>query len=152
MVEDFSQTPCAMSSLEVLQRCPSQKNALLAALGSDETCNPGTITIDTTDLKPCLPYHIASQIVVAHPMKNSTRNIFCTVVDEAALTCVMSLGCWKAIGQPVLSPSPTLFTSFDGHSFRPHGIIPSFPVHLGCHQRCQPLKEICPVVVIDVNP
>jgi hypothetical protein len=29
-----------------------------------------------------------------------------------------------------LSPSPTLLTAFDGRSFRPYGIVPSFPVHL----------------------
>jgi hypothetical protein len=76
LVEDLSQTPCAMSTLEVLQSCPSQRKSLLAALGSTETCNPGTIMLDTTDLKPCLPYHIAFQIVVAHPTKNFTRNIW----------------------------------------------------------------------------
>jgi hypothetical protein len=43
----------------------------------------------------------------------------------------MSLACWKAIGQPVLSPSPILLIAFDDRSFRPHGIIPSFPVQLG---------------------
>jgi hypothetical protein len=59
MVEDLSQTPCAMSTLEVLQSCPAQRKALLTALGSTETCNPGTIMLDTTDLKPRLPYHIA---------------------------------------------------------------------------------------------
>ena len=84
--------------------------------------------LDTTDLKPRLPYDVAFQIVVAHPTKTFTRNIFCTVVDEGASTCVMSLACWKAIGQPELSSSPTLLTAFDGRSFRPHGIIPSFPV------------------------
>jgi hypothetical protein len=55
VVEDLSQTPCAKSSLEVLQSCPSQRKALLAALGSSETCNPGTIMLDMTNLKPCLP-------------------------------------------------------------------------------------------------
>jgi hypothetical protein len=90
---------------------------LLTALGSIETCNPGTIMLDTIDLKPCLPYHVAFQIVVARPMKIFTRNIFCTVVDEGASTCVMSLACLKAIDQPILSPSPTLLTAFDGHSF-----------------------------------
>jgi hypothetical protein len=30
VVEDLSQTPCAMSTLEVLQSCPSQRKALLA--------------------------------------------------------------------------------------------------------------------------
>jgi hypothetical protein len=128
VVEDLSQTPCAMSTLEVLQSCPSQRKALLTSLGSTETCNPGTIMLDTTNLKPHLPYHVAFQIVVAYPTKIFTRNIFRTVVDEGALTCAISLACWKAIGQLVLSPSPTLLTAFNGHSFQPHGIIPSFPV------------------------
>jgi hypothetical protein len=58
VVEDLSQTPWAMSSLEVLQNYSSQRKALLAILGSIETCNPGTIMLDTTDLKPRLPYHV----------------------------------------------------------------------------------------------
>jgi hypothetical protein len=87
-----------MSSLEVLQSFPSQRKVLLTSLGSTETCNLGTIMLDTTDLKPHLPYHIAFQIVVAHPKKTFIQNIFRTVVDEGTLTCVMSLACWKAIG------------------------------------------------------
>jgi hypothetical protein len=117
VVENLSQTPCAMSALEVLQSCPSQRKALLATLGSTETCNPGTIILYTTNLKPRLPYHVAFQIVVAHPTKTLTRNIFRTVVDEGASICVMLLECWKAIGQLILSPSPTLLTTFDGRSF-----------------------------------
>jgi hypothetical protein len=142
VVEDLSQTPCAMSSLEVLQSCPAQRKALLTALGSTETCNPGTIMLDTTDLKPRLLYHVAFQIVVAHPMKTFTRNIFRTVVDKGASTCVMSLACWKAIGQPELSPSPTLLTAFDGRSFRPHGIISSFPVQLGGKTVCVEVEVV----------
>jgi hypothetical protein len=72
VVEDLSQTPCAMSSLEVLQSCLAQRKALLTALGSTETCNLGTIMLDTTNLKPHLPYHVSFQIVVAHPTKNFT--------------------------------------------------------------------------------
>ena len=87
--------------------------------------------LDTTDLKPRLPYHVEFQIVVAYSMKTFTRNIFRTVVDEGASTCVMPLACWNVIGQPILSPSPTLLNAFDGRSFRPHGIIPSFPMQLG---------------------
>jgi hypothetical protein len=64
------------------------------------------------------------------------------VVDEGASTCVMSLACWKAIGQPVLSLSPTLLIAFDGHSFRPHGIIPSFPVQLGGKTVCVEVEVI----------
>jgi hypothetical protein len=142
VVEDLSQTPCAMSALEVLQSCPAQRKALLTTLGSTETCNLGTIMLDTTDLKPCLPYHVAFQIVVAHPMKTFTRNIFRTVVDEGASTCVMSLACWKAIDQPVLSPSPTLLIAFNGRSFRPHGIIPSFPMQLGGKTMCVEVEVV----------
>jgi hypothetical protein len=58
VVEDLSQTPCAMSALEVLQSFPSQRKYLLTTLGSTETCNPGTIMLDTTNLKPRLLYHI----------------------------------------------------------------------------------------------
>jgi hypothetical protein len=73
VVEDLSQTPCAMSALEVLQRCPSQRKSLLTSLGSTETCNLGTIMLDTTDLKPRFPYHVAFHIVVAYPTKTFTR-------------------------------------------------------------------------------
>jgi hypothetical protein len=136
VVEDLSQTPCTMSALEVLQRCPSQRKSLLATLGSTETCNLETITLDTTDLNPHLPYHVNFYIVVAYTMKSFTHNIFCMVVDEGASTCMMSLACWNAIGQIILSPSPTLLTSFYVHSFRPHGIIPSFSMQLGGKTVC----------------
>jgi hypothetical protein len=86
VVEVLFQTPYAMSALEVLHSYPFQRKALLAALGSTETCNPGTIMLDTTDLKPSLPYHVAFKIVVAYPTKNFTWNIFRTVVDEGAST------------------------------------------------------------------
>jgi hypothetical protein len=142
VVEDLSQTPCAMFSLEVLQSFPSQRKALLTSLGSTETCNPSTIMLDTTDLKPHLPYHIAFQIVVDYPTKIFTQNIFYTVVDEDASTCVMSLACWKVVGQPILSPSPTLLTAFDGRSFRPHGIVPSFPVQLGGKTVCVEVEVV----------
>jgi hypothetical protein len=98
VVEDLSQTPCVMSTLEVLQSYPSERKALLTNLGSTETCNPGTIMLDTIELKPRLPYHVAFHIVVAYPMKTFTQNIFRMVVNEGASTWVMSLACWKAVG------------------------------------------------------
>jgi hypothetical protein len=64
------------------------------------------------------------------------------VVDEGASSCVMSLACWKAIGQPTLSPSPTLLTAFDSHSFQPHGIVPSFPVQLGGKTVCVEVEVV----------
>jgi hypothetical protein len=88
LVEDLSETPCAMSALEVLQSFPSQRKALLVSLGSLETCNLGKIMLDTNKLKIGLPYHVAFQIVVDYTTKNLTQNIFRTVVDEGASTCM----------------------------------------------------------------
>jgi hypothetical protein len=53
------------------------------------------------------------------------------VVDEGIATCMMFLVYWKALGSLTLSQSPTMFTTFDSHSFHPHDIIPSFSVQLG---------------------
>jgi hypothetical protein len=62
IVEDLGQGPSAMSDLKVLQTCPSQRNALLSALGSLESSGSKLIKFDVTDVKPLLPYHVAFQI------------------------------------------------------------------------------------------
>ena len=54
----------------------------------------------------------------------------------------MSLACWKAIGQPAFSSSLNLLTAFDGRSFQPHGIIPSFPVQLGGKTVCVEVEVV----------
>jgi hypothetical protein len=64
--EDPGQTPCAMSSLEVLQTCPSQRNALLSTLGALEPSGSKVIKFDVTYVKPRLPYHVAFQIHVEY--------------------------------------------------------------------------------------
>jgi hypothetical protein len=64
------------------------------------------------------------------------------VVDEGALTCMMLLACWKAIGQPELSLYPTLLTDFDIRSFRPHEIIPSFTMQLGGKNMCVKVEVV----------
>jgi hypothetical protein len=124
IVEDLGQTPCAMLALEVLQTCPSQRNALLSVLGALDPCGSKVIKFDVTDVKPRLPYHVAFQIHVDYS-KYTIKRI---VIDEGVATCVMSLTCWKAIGSPTLSQYPTMLTAFDGHSFCPHDILPTFPV------------------------
>ena len=58
-------------------------------------------------------------------------NIFRTVIDEGASTCVMSLGRCKDLGSPTLKPSHTILKAFDGHSFSPNGLITAFPIELG---------------------
>jgi hypothetical protein len=87
IVEDLGQTPCAMSSLEVLQTCPSQRNAMLSTLGSLETCGSKIIKFDVTDVKPHLPYHVAFQIHLDY----SNYTIKITIIDEGTAMCVMSL-------------------------------------------------------------
>jgi hypothetical protein len=76
VVEDLVQTPCAMSSLEVLQSFPSQRKALLSSLGVVEPTNSGAIIFYPSDHKPHFPYHVAFQIVVVYAMKSLTQNIF----------------------------------------------------------------------------
>ena len=98
----------------------------MSPLGVAETTNLEIIVFDPIDHKPRLSHHVVFNIVVVYAMKSLTQNISRTMVDEGASTCVMSLACWKSIGQPELSPSPTFLTDFDSRSFRPHGIIPSF--------------------------
>jgi hypothetical protein len=127
IVEDLGQTPCVMSALEVLQMCPSQRNAFLFALGALDPSGSKVIKFDVTDVKPCLPYHVAFQIHVGYSKYTIKR----VVVDEGTATCVMSLICWKALDSLTLSKSLNMLTSFDGHSFHPHGILPTFLVQLG---------------------
>jgi hypothetical protein len=80
IVEDLGQTPCAMSSLEVLQTCPTQRNALLSAFGSSRPEWLKIIKFDVTDVKPHLPYHVAFQIHV----EGMNITIKHTVIDEGA--------------------------------------------------------------------
>ena len=104
IVEDLAQSPCAMSALELLQSCLAQRSALLTAIGAIDPKNSLLITFDMTNFKKRLRHHMAFHI------KSSYRkcNIFRTVVDEGASTCVMSLTCWKTIGSPAAVPSATL--------------------------------------------
>jgi hypothetical protein len=96
-------------------------------LGSLEPSGPKFIKFDITYVTPCFPYHVAIQI----HMRYSKYTIKCVVVDEGVATCVMSLLYWKSLSSPTLSKSLNMLTSFDGHSFRPHGIFPAFLVQLG---------------------
>jgi hypothetical protein len=109
IVEDLEQTPCAMSALEVLQMCPSQRNTLLYVLGDLDSCGSKVIKFDITDVKPRLSYHVAFQIHVEY-MKITIKRI---VIDEGVATCMMSLTCWKSIGSLALSQSMTMSTAFD---------------------------------------
>jgi hypothetical protein len=107
--------------------CPSHRNALLSTLGALDLCGLKVIKFDIMNVKTCLPYHMAFQVHVEYT-KITIKN---TVIDEGTTTCMMYLTCWKAISSPTLSQSMTILAAFDGHSFRPHDILPTFLVHLG---------------------
>ena len=79
-----------------------------------------------SDVKICLPYHVALSIDVIHGGKTIGR----AIVNEGVSTCVMSLSCWKSLGSPKLVPSNTLITNFNRRSFHPHGILPNFEIKL----------------------
>jgi hypothetical protein len=72
--------------------------------------------------KERLSHHLVFQIQILV----GGKNIHPTILDEGASTCVMSLPCWKALGSPKLTPSPTTLTTFDGHGFQPHRLSQSF--------------------------
>jgi hypothetical protein len=115
-----------MSALDVLQTCPSQRNAL-SALGALEPSGSKVVKFDISDVKPHFLYHVDIQI----HMEYSNYTIKRAVVDEGAAMCVMSLICWKDLGSLNLSKSSNMLTSFNGHSFHPHSILPTFLVQLG---------------------
>jgi hypothetical protein len=126
IVEDLAQAPFAMSSLEVLQICPTQRQALLKAIGGIDPTDTNLILFDLEDHIPRLPPQLAFQIQVIISDKNICR----TVIDEGALTCVMSLTCWKAIGSPSLNESQNTLKAFNGSSFKPYGVLPLLPIML----------------------
>ena len=78
-------------------------------------------------MNPRFPYHVAFQIHVGY-LKYTIKH---TIVDEGTATCVMSLVCWKSLVSLTLSHSLTMLTTFDGRSFHPHSILPSFSIQLG---------------------
>jgi hypothetical protein len=127
IVEDLSQTLCAMSSLEVLQSFPSKYITLLSTIEVGDSSSQLTMNFDVTDVNPPLNHHVSFQIDIFYE-KHVIRKI---IVDEGDSMCVMYLSCWKSIGSLELTPSPTFLTTFDEISFRSHDLISSFPVHLG---------------------
>jgi hypothetical protein len=52
IVEDLAQDPCAMSTLEVLQHCPSQRRTLLAVIGTFDHESSNNLTFNLDDHQP----------------------------------------------------------------------------------------------------
>ena len=102
-----------MSTLEVLQSCPTQRKTLLTTLGDLYPDNTNLIHFNVENYKYRLPHKLAFQII----NKVVEKKVFRTVLDEGASTSVLSLSCWKAIGSPELVTSPTTLKAFDGRGF-----------------------------------
>ena len=121
-----------MSALEVLQSCPSQRKALLSALGVNNDDSSSVIKFETAGHQPHLPYYV-SLLVHVECLNMTVKR---TMIDECAAASVMYLSCWNGLGSPELSKSATMLIAFDGRYFRPHGILPSLKVCLGGEDRC----------------
>ena len=78
-------------------------------------------------VQPLFPYYVYLLIHV-ECLNNSIKH---TIIDEGAVTSVMSLSYWKGLSSPEVSQSTTMLTTFNGRSFRLHRIIPSLKVQLG---------------------
>jgi hypothetical protein len=89
IVEDLAQAPSAMSALEVLQSFPTQRKALLKAIGGIDPTDMNLIIFDLEDHITRLPPQLAFQIQGIVTDKNICR----IVIDEGASTCVMSIAC-----------------------------------------------------------
>ena len=79
-------SPLAMSALEVLQSCPTQRKLLLLALGVVDLQDSNLMIFDLENFTPRLPHQMAFQI----PVLVKNRHFFRTVIDEGASTCIMS--------------------------------------------------------------
>jgi hypothetical protein len=115
-----------MSTLEVLQSCPTQQKALLKDIGGIDPTDTNLIVFNLEDHIPRLPPQLAFQIQVVVSDKNICR----TVIDEGASTCVMSFSCWKAIGSPPLNESQNNLKAFNGSGFKPYSVLPLLPITL----------------------
>ena len=102
-----------MSTLEVLQSCPTQRKNLLIALGALDPDNTYLIHFNVENYKSRLPHKLAFQII----KKVVGKKVFRTVLDEGASTSVLSLSCWKSLSYPELVTSPTTLKAFDRWGF-----------------------------------
>ena len=65
IVDDLAESPAAISTLELLQSCPSQKKALLSAMGAVDPADDQMIVFDAHQSDhPPLPASVAFQILV----------------------------------------------------------------------------------------
>jgi hypothetical protein len=109
LVDDLAQSPAAMSVLEVLQTCPTQRKSLLSTLGTVDPMDTQLITFDLDSGEPLLLALIAFQI----PVKIQNITVHQCIIDEGASTCIMSKSVWQKLGSPELIPSAITLRAYD---------------------------------------
>jgi hypothetical protein len=127
LVDDLAQSPAAMSVLEVLQTCPTQRKSLLSALGAVDPADTRLITFDLDNSEPRLPAAVAIQV----PVKIRNITVHRCIIDEGASTCIMSKTVWQKLGSPELTPSAITLRAYDGRPSSPEGLLQNVPVELG---------------------
>jgi hypothetical protein len=127
LVDDLAQSPAAMSVLEVLQTCPTQRKSLLSALGAVDPADTRLITFDLDSCEPRLPAAVAIQL----PVKIRNITVHRCIIDEGASTCIMSKTVWQKLGSPELIPSAITLRAYDGRPSSPEGLFQNVPVELG---------------------
>jgi hypothetical protein len=90
LVDDLAQSPAAMSVLEVLQTCPTQRKSLPSTMGVVDPADTRLITFDLDNCEPRLPAAVAIQI----PVKIWNITVHRCIIDEGASTCIMSKSVW----------------------------------------------------------
>lgn len=110
-----------------VSKLPHIAKYLLESIGGVDPSDTNIISFDTEQSEPHLSHLLKFQIIVSC----LGNNIFRTVINEGATTCIMSLSCWKALGSPQLTILPTILNEFGKHLFKPHGILTSLPIELG---------------------
>lgn len=60
IVEDLAQSPSAMSTLEVLQNCPSQRQALLSTINGIDLTDSNLVSFNHKGYEPQLPAQLSS--------------------------------------------------------------------------------------------
>jgi len=88
-----------MLTLEVLQNFPSQKQALLLAIGGIDPTDSNLVFFNHAGYTTQLP----AQLDLLIRIKSLNKNAKITIIDEGASTYTMSMSCWKKIGSSSLS-------------------------------------------------
>ena len=115
-----------MSTLEVLQSFPMQQKALLIAISGVDPSDTSLISFKLDNYEPHLPPSVTFMLTISCLNKNICQ----TILHEGAASCIMSLSCWQALCSPTLVSSPAVLKAFDGHIFKPHGVLTTFPVEI----------------------